>query len=85
VATIRTAWGQKRVRELAKRGEIEQPPDVSKEDLKSMFNKLQKRTEKRESFSIRSKIDPTFSDFLKDTSKSSTLEVGRCTLSAVDP
>ena len=73
VATIRTAWGQKRVKELTKEGELDQP-NVTKEDIKSMFNRLQDRAKKVESFSIMDAPDPTFADFLKDTSKSDVLE-----------
>jgi len=73
VAAIRTAWGQKRVRELGLAGELDQP-DVTKDDLKRMFERLHKRSEVRETFSITAKPDPVFADFLKDATKSETLE-----------
>ena len=79
VATIRTASGQQRIRELAKRSVLEchplsRLPKLTKENIKSMFNKLQERSKKRETLSIMTKIDPNFSDFIKKIAKSDTLE-----------
>ena len=44
-AVIRTAYGQQQVKELGKAGEIDQPPDLSKDQMKSLFNKLTERAE----------------------------------------
>jgi len=55
-------------------GEMEQPPDLSKEEIKALFDNRTKRAEVHETFNFMRRPDPVFSDFLKKDTKSHTLE-----------
>lgn len=73
MATLRTAWGHKKIRLATEKGELSKV-NITKDDVKGMMNRLQKHLKKKQTLNIMKKPDPKFGDFLKGSTKSDTLE-----------